>query len=473
MNKTLIVIPTYNEVENATNLYKEIKRLKLKADILFVDDNSPDGTAEAIKRISRKDKNVKLLSRKGKEGIGSAHLAGIHRAYKEKYETLITMDCDFTHRPTDIPRLIEKRNLADIVVGSRYLSSDSLSDWNILRKTLTKVAHALTVHLLNLPYDATGAFRLYRLNKIPEKVFNLVESKNYSFFFESLFILKLNDFKIKEISIALPARTYGSSKMRLKDAWESLSLLLRTFYLSNIYRDSYVYSPAIVQPNKNKEKVEKEWDEYWLSERKQRKILYDAAAVFYRKYIIRRSLNHYIDKTFKRGANILHAGCGGGQVDTDVVKKVKVTALDISSEALNRYKRLYGDSCKIMYGSIFKIPTKDKFDGIYNLGVMEHFTTKEISEILGEFNRVLKPKGKILLFWPPQFGLSVLFLNTMHFILNNVLNKNIRLHPEEITKITSRGQVETILSNSGFKLKSFNFGPGDLFTYVAVVGEKQ
>lgn len=209
-------------------------------------------------------------------------------------------------------------------------------------------------------------------------------------------------------------------------------------------------------------------------DRNKRKIFYDSVAVFYRKFIIRPTLNHHILSNYKNGSKILHAGCGGGQVDSDLVKKMEIHALDISTEALNRYKHLYRKDCEVLHGSIMKIPSKNKtYDGIYNLGVMEHLTKSEIKRTLDEFNRVLKPNKKIVLFWPPVFGLSVIFLNSMHFLLNNILKKNIRLHPHEITKVKSRGQIARILNASGFKLIGFHFGLIDLFTYVVVVGEKK
>lgn len=473
MTRNLILIPTYNEAENVLRLYQDIKNTKLAADILFIDDNSPDGTSKIINNIRKRDRRVNLIKRKSKEGVGSAHMVGITWAYKKGYKNLISMDSDLTHKPEDIRKLIIAAGDADVVVGSRYLSKQSLSTWNPLRKALTRIAHFLTKRLLAMPYDATGAFRLYRFDNIPKGVFSLVESTGYSFFFESLFILHLNKFRIKQISIVLPARTYGSSKMSLKDAFRSLKFLFQTYYLSKVYEDSYLYSPPVLKQGKNPEKIEKEWDEYWRALRNKRKILYDAIAVFYRKYIIRKPLNYFVKKTFKKGQNILHAGCGGGQVDTDVVKMVKITALDISTEALNRYKRLFKDSCQIMHASIFNIPVATStFDGIYNLGVMEHLTKKEIKMALDEFNRVLKGKGKILLFWPPRFGLSVLALNFAHFVLNNLLGKNVRLHPHEISKIKSKKEVEEILVKSNFRLTGFHFGPRDLFTYVVVVGEK-
>lgn len=473
MKNLLIAIPTYNESENVNTLYERIKKLNINHDILFVDDNSKDGTSELIKKIIKKDKSVFLISRNKKMGIGSAHKEIINFAYGKKYKTLITMDSDFTHKPEDIVKFLKKKDSADIIAGSRYMSEKSLSEWNFIRKFLTLTAHFLTKNLLKMSFDATSAFRLYNLNKIPKELFLKIESDGYSFFFESMFIFHINGFKINEVSIELPARTYGHSKMTMKDIRNSFILLLKTYYLSKTYKDLFIYTPQILLPKKTRTKDEIEWDEYWQFQRKNRKILYDTIAIFYRKYIIKRNLNYHIKKNFKPKANILHAGCGGGQVDADIINYINITGLDISTGALNLYKRLYGNSCKVIHGSILNIPEKkETFDGIYNLGVMEHFNEKEITKILDEFNRVLKKGGKIILFWPPEFGISVIFLNSMHFILNNLLGKNIRLHPEEITKVKSKKQISSILLKSGFKLNNFSFGPKDLFTYVVIVGEK-
>jgi dolichol-phosphate mannosyltransferase len=228
-DKTLIFIPTYNEVENVGRIFLEIKSFELGADILFLDDNSPDGTGEVINKLVQQNPNVNVIHRKKKSGIGSAHQEGIAWAYSKNYSTLITMDCDFTHSPSYIFNFIQSKEKADIVIGSRYLKKHSLATWNIFRKTLTHFGHFLTVTLLDMPYDASGAFRLYNLKNINPKLFQLAKSPGYSFFFESLFILHYNKIKIFEIPIELPSRTYGTSKMTWNDAWNSLSFLLNLY----------------------------------------------------------------------------------------------------------------------------------------------------------------------------------------------------------------------------------------------------
>ncbi len=471
MNKTLIFIPTYNERENAGMIYEEIRKLSLEADVLFLDDNSPDGTGKIVDAIAAKDPSVHVVHRPAKRGIGAAHQEGIRWAYGRGYETLVTMDCDFTHQPEDIRRFIESAGGADIVVGSRYMDRKSLADWNPFRKFLTHLGHFLTKHLLGMPYDASGAFRLYDLKRIPAGVFSVVKSKSYSFFFESLHVLALNGFRVKEVPILLPKRTYGHSKMKTSDAVSSFKLLLRVWWRTQFHREDYVYIEELAETPMDKKGLdEKAWDEYWHKKDSNTRFLYDIIAVFYRKFIIKPLLDRFIRREFSRGAEVLHAGCGSGAVDTEVVKMVRVTALDISTGALNVYKKINGSGSRALHGSIFEIPEEaGAFDGVYNLGVMEHFTEEDIKKILAEFHRVLKPGGKAVLFWPPEHGSSVIFLKGVHFILNNLLKKNIHLHPDEITRLRSKAHAQKILERSGFVLKKYSFGIRDFFTYAVVV----
>lgn len=220
-------------------------------------------------------------------------------------------------------------------------------------------------------------------------------------------------------------------------------------------------------------KEEQEWDKYWTKRKTKSQALYRIVASLYRDLIIRRALNYFIEKEFKSGAKLLHAGSGGGQVDKNIILKYNITALDISAEALKLYKLHNGNKAKLMKASIFAVPARaSAFDGVYNLGVMEHFTKEENAEILQELRRVLKPNGKIVLFWPPKYGPTVLFLNSTHFILNKILKKNIQLHPEEISLVESKKQVERILQETSFKLLKFYFGPKDLFTHCIIIAKK-
>jgi dolichol-phosphate mannosyltransferase len=233
--RILVCVPTYNEAENVAVLFEQIRGLDLPhTDILFIDDNSPDGTGRILDRLAAQHPVLRVMHRPGKQGIGSAHLAGIAYAYEHHYAVLITMDADFTHSPAYIRDFLTAMPGADIVISSRYMDKDSLQGWNLLRRVLTFSGHVLTTHLLNMRYDVTGAFRLYQLQRIPRRAFALVRSRSYSFFFESMFILNFNRCRIVEIPIKLPPRTYGHSKMRLRDALQSVRFLF-IIYLNSLF----------------------------------------------------------------------------------------------------------------------------------------------------------------------------------------------------------------------------------------------
>jgi len=223
--KLLIFVPTYNEINNVQSILSQLFALQLEADILFMDDSSPDGTGALLDSLTKTYSSLIVIHRAGKLGIGSAHRDGITWAYENGYSKILTLDCDATHPPEYIPEFLEKGIDNDIVVGSRHLKKSSLHDWSLKRKFLTKLGHWLTYYCLDIPYDATGAFRLYDLKKIPQSFLSKVRSQGYSFFFETLFVLHQNNCKVGEVSIHLPTRINDKSKMRYQDIYDSLFLL--------------------------------------------------------------------------------------------------------------------------------------------------------------------------------------------------------------------------------------------------------
>jgi dolichol-phosphate mannosyltransferase len=240
--KILVMIPTYNERENVEKMCHDISNTGIDTDILFIDDNSPDGTGAVLDELAKAVPRVMIMHRPGKQGIGSAHRDGISWVYEHGYTHLVTMDCDFTHSPDNIRDLLALSDDYDVVVGSRHMRDDSLNGWNFWRKCITRTGHLLTTALLKMPYDATGAFRLYRLNRIPPELFRSVESRGYSFFIESLTIITLNGFSIKEVPIALPPRTYGHSKLQFRDMIQWGLFLLGLAWSIRIIRKKYVLS---------------------------------------------------------------------------------------------------------------------------------------------------------------------------------------------------------------------------------------
>jgi ubiquinone/menaquinone biosynthesis C-methylase UbiE len=151
------------------------------------------------------------------------------------------------------------------------------------------------------------------------------------------------------------------------------------------------------------------------------------------------------------------------------VRYAEVLALDISPSALRLYRRFNPRVREVLHGSAFAIPLPDaSVDGVYNLGVMEHFVEEEILKMLGEFRRVLRPDGTVVLFWPPTFGASVVFLRGVHGVLNLFSSRPVKLHPDEVSLVQSRRQLEALVRRAGFAMKDYGFGPRDAFTYVTV-----
>jgi 2-polyprenyl-3-methyl-5-hydroxy-6-metoxy-1,4-benzoquinol methylase len=225
--------------------------------------------------------------------------------------------------------------------------------------------------------------------------------------------------------------------------------------------------------NKNIKVVESEWDEYWYRSLRKNKInkFYDRCAYFYRNFLIGPSFKYYINKYFSKNADLLHAGCGGGEIDNFVIKNFNITAVDISSNALKLYEKL---NPKIVTKKmdIFDMNlSHKKFDGIYNLGVVEHFNEEQFIELMKHFKTHLKSNGKIVLFWPPKYGFSVIVLHIIHFIINKILKFNIKLHPDEPFKYHSRSKLENIIKPIGLKVNKTHFNYMDAFTYSIIIIE--
>lgn len=470
---TLIFVPTYNERENAGAMAEQLLGLPLKADVLFCDDGSPDGTGEVLEAIAKNQPRLRVMHRSGKLGIGSAHLDGIAYAYEHGYRRLVTMDCDFTHSPSDVPRLLEAAEDADVVAGSRFQQADSLPGWTMMRRSLTHLGHLMTRTLLGVTGDATGAFRVYRLDRIPQKVFRLITEKGYAFFFNSMFIFSENGLNVVNVPIVLPARTYGNSKMDLREVSRSVQQLGTLFLARQAnpaqFRLGRDFDGALDDALNDPQG----WDSYWEKKSKPGALAYDLVAAAYRNVFIKSNLTRTIFREFGAGAKLLHAGCGSGQVDANLHERVDITAVDISPEALQRYSRENPKAFAVQHADILALPFADgTFDGAYNLGVVEHFEGAQLDKLFSELARVTKPGGKIVVFWPHKLATSAAVLDGIHFMMNDVLKRDVRLHPPEPTRVGSRSEAAAAMSKAGLELVSYEFGPRDLFVQAIAVGRR-
>jgi dolichol-phosphate mannosyltransferase len=470
--RLLIVVPTYNERHNVERLCTGLRALALDADILFIDDASPDGTGDVLDDLARQHPAVRVMHRKGKLGIGTAHRAGIRYAYDHGYELLVTLDADFSHSPSDIPRLLAALDEgAHVVIGSRYLERGSLPGWSPHRRALTMLGHFMTSRLLGIPYDASGALRLYALDRIPRALFELSTAPAYAFFYESLLILHLHGCSVREIPIVLPARVYGSSKLTVREALRSARTLLRLWVTEFIAPERYRL-PAPVE-HRCPVPATEAWDRYWSASRDAVGTVYQFVAAVYRRSVIKPQLERALTRQFRDGARLLHAGCGSGQLDTDLHHRYHVTAIDISPVALDRYARNNAAAERIEQASIFDLPFEDEtFDGVFNLGVLEHFERDEIRAIARECERVLKPGGRVVFFWPHHRGVSVMVLRAVAAVLD-ALGYRQALHPPEVSLLRSRRHASELLAAAGLTLVDYSFGPRDLFVQAVVVATRR
>jgi SAM-dependent methyltransferase len=212
------------------------------------------------------------------------------------------------------------------------------------------------------------------------------------------------------------------------------------------------------------------WDAYWSPDVQGAHRLYSVLASFYRRIFICGRLAHWLRKSFNDGASLLHAGCGGGEVDALVSKRYRITGLDISPNALRLYERhnphavgtIHADLLRLDLGGVL-------YDGAYNLGVLEHFERADIVLILQNMMKAVRPDGKLVIFWPLANAPSVKLLGAWHRALNRGSRGAIQLHPRELTLIQCRAQVEGIVEAAGFKLYSYEVTPRDLFIQAVVV----
>ncbi len=214
---SVVIIPTYNEKENISNIIHALLKLEHQFDILVIDDNSPDGTAAIVERlIEEMPERIHLVKRAGKQGLGSAYIAGFKWALQHDYEYVIEMDADFSHRPEDLVPLYNAcaNDGADLSVGSRYISGVNVVNWPMGRVLMSYYASAYVRIVTGMPVrDTTAGFVCYRRRVLQTIDLDGVEFKGYAFQIEMKFTAYKLGFIIKEVPIIFVNRVLGTSKM--------------------------------------------------------------------------------------------------------------------------------------------------------------------------------------------------------------------------------------------------------------------
>lgn len=225
--RILVSLATYNEKDNLGPLIREIRSVLPQADILVIDDNSPDGTGQLADELAAADSRIHVLHRPGKLGLGTALIAAMNYAMEHQYDYLQNMDADFSHPPRFLPGILAGMGQHDVMIGSRYIRGGGTENWPWLRRFLSKSVNSLVRLLMGMPVrDASGAYRCYRVALLPKANLDKIRSKGYSFQQEVLFRCHKAGFRLGEFPIIFENRRAGSSKVNGKEALRSLSMIV-------------------------------------------------------------------------------------------------------------------------------------------------------------------------------------------------------------------------------------------------------
>ena len=226
--KALVIIPTYNERANRTELLGKVFQQGLDLEVLIVDDNSPDGTGELVDQIAAGDHRVHVIHRPAKLGLGSAYVTGFRFALERDYGAVFEMDGDFSHNPESLPVFMKELETADLVVGSRYLHGVTVVNWPLSRLVLSYGANVYSRVITGLPIkDATGGFKCFRRQVLEALDLSRVRSDGYGFQIEVNFKAWRKGFRLREIPILFVDRRAGVSKMSRRIVWEAAWMVWR------------------------------------------------------------------------------------------------------------------------------------------------------------------------------------------------------------------------------------------------------
>ncbi|MEX0736124.1 MAG: polyprenol monophosphomannose synthase [Bacteroidota bacterium] len=235
--RCLVIIPTYNEAENLPRLIPSILALADHFEVLVVDDNSPDGTAQLVKGMQQGNRRIHLLERAAKLGLGTAYVAGFHFALAKGYERIFEMDADFSHDPAELPRLLEKTESYDLVIGSRYVSGVNVVNWPMRRLVLSYAANVYTRWITGMPVrDATAGFKCFRREVLESMDLDSIRSNGYAFQIEMSFLAWSKGFRVCEIPIVFVDRHVGVSKMSKHIVYEAAWMVWRLKFKSLLER---------------------------------------------------------------------------------------------------------------------------------------------------------------------------------------------------------------------------------------------
>jgi dolichol-phosphate mannosyltransferase len=222
MPTALVIIPTYNEAQNAEKIVTEVLQQSEIVEVLIVDDNSPDGTADIVKKMMLSNSRIHLLQRARKLGLGTAYVAGFKYAIERKFDFIFEMDADFSHNPKEIPIMLGKMDECDVLIGSRYIKGVNVVNWPMKRLILSYSANIYTRVITGMPvHDATAGFKCYKRKVLESINIDGLRSNGYAFQIETNFLAWKKGFTLLEMPIVFVDRRVGVSKMNKKIVYEA------------------------------------------------------------------------------------------------------------------------------------------------------------------------------------------------------------------------------------------------------------
>jgi dolichol-phosphate mannosyltransferase len=228
LNEILVIVPTFNERENIVLLVNEIRNLLPDADVLVVDDSSPDGTGQCVIELAKTVDGLFLLPRPKKEGLGRAYISGFKWARERAYKYICQMDADFSHDPKDLLRFLDAIKEHDLVIGSRYKTGVNVINWPMSRLLLSYYSNQLVRWVTRMPIcDSTGGYKCFRRSLLDKLPLDDISSSGYSFQIEINYYAWKHNFSVTEIPIIFTDRKRGVSKMSTSIVREAFFLLLK------------------------------------------------------------------------------------------------------------------------------------------------------------------------------------------------------------------------------------------------------
>ena len=252
--KTLIIIPTYNELENLRPLLEKVFSFAPDTDVLVVDDNSSDGTGKLADEIHEENPQVNVLHRAGKLGLGTAYIAGFKYAVAQNYDAAFEMDADFSHDPRYLPDFLKAIENADLVIGSRYIPGGNTPDWSPVRKFISGGGNIFARFMLGIPvHDCTAGYRCYRREVLESIELDTIQSEGYAFQIEMAYRVSQKGFKIVETPIVFMDRRVGKSKMSRQIVIEGFTYVLLARFAKKPAKDAVSLKPSSDQKRTEEE----------------------------------------------------------------------------------------------------------------------------------------------------------------------------------------------------------------------------